>query len=142
MFRITPRGGPQTYQTYALSAPRATHTRPASCAEVECPAHLHGWAVTVAPGSADEGAIRGSGRHFLSPEIQPGGFVRYVFPAGQACFRSSAHRVPLDRPALYVVRGGDWRANTGVIRRHANGDDWVDDFRTHQDRITTVVNRG
>jgi hypothetical protein len=140
--RITPVGPVGAYKTYGLTMPRQTHTRAATCAEVECAAYGGGWAVTVAAGSDDEALVRRAGRHFLPPESQPGGFLRFVFPAGQPCFRSDTHRVPLDRPALYVVRGGDWRGNTGVIRHHVSGADWVDDFREHQDKIITAIGQG
>jgi hypothetical protein len=49
--------------------------------------------------------------------------------------------VPLERPELYVVRGGDWRGNPrGEVRRHSGPDSWVNDFAEHQDRIARVVN--
>lgn len=136
-------------KTYELRAPVSTHFRRATCAEMECQPHLHGWATTVLPGSDDEatllravdGQIDGMRRRFAK-HPEPGGFVRYIFPAGQACFAASRHVKTLDREPLYVVRGGDWRANTGLIRRHVHGDDWVDDFATNQDAVATRIERG
>lgn len=128
-------------KTYELRAPLTTHYRKATCAEVDCAAHQFGWATTVAAGSQDEALIRRAGRAF-TVEAQPDGFLRFVFPAGQPCFAASRHVVPLEREPLYLVRGGDWRANTGVIRQHVDGDDWVDDFATNQDRIAEQIEKG
>ncbi len=147
------RPGPATpvtgMQTYAVTSPRATHTRPGTCPEVGCLHHRRGWATTVLAGSQEErdllrgcrGDIDGYRRPFRRRVDDPGpGFVRYVFEAGTACFRIAQHRVPLERPPLYVVRGGDWRAHTGVIRKHTGPDAWVNDFGEHQDRIARAVN--
>lgn len=70
--------------------------------------------------------IKTSGRRFVRI-AQPNGGL-YVFEAGQSCF--GAHTVPLDRPALYVVRQGNQQP-----RLHVNGSDWVDDFSSHLDKI-------
>lgn len=141
-FRLDPAGPVQAYKTYRITAPLQTHWRKATCAEVDCPHHLNGWATTVFAGSDDEALIRRAGRHF-TVEPAEGGMLRFLFPAGQACFRSSTHRLPLERPALCVVRGGDWRRHLGVIRDHGERADlWVEDFAENQDRIRTAIERG
>lgn len=141
-YRIQPVAAPAAYRTYRLAAPLATHWRTASCAEVDCQHHLHGWATTVLAGSADEALVRQSGRRWTAERL-PGGMVRYVFPAGQRCFAASTHRLPLDRPARCLVRGGDWRANLGVVRDHGERTDlWVEDFATHQNKIIEAIERG
>ncbi len=147
LFRIDPVGPVQAYKTYQVAAPVRTHWRVATCAEVECEHYTHGWATTVLPGSSDEALVRGSGRHWRG-EVQGGpkpdehGMLRFVFPPGQPCFGAHRHRVPLGRDPFFVVRGGDWRANTGLIRRHTRGADWVDDFATHQDKLIAQQQRG
>jgi hypothetical protein len=128
-------------KTYELRAPVRSHFRKATCKEIDCGAYLHGWATTVAPGGEDEALIRRAGRAF-TVERTAEGWLRFMFSAGQPCFAASSHVVTLEREPLYLVRGGDWRANTGVIRRHVNGDDWVDDFATNQDRLATQIERG
>lgn len=134
--RWQPAGPVQAYKTYGLAMPVETHRRRASCAEVNCPHYLHGWATTVAAGSDDEALIRRAGRHFTIPERLEGGFVRFTFPPGQPCFRAASHTISLEREPFYGVRDGDWRGNpTGRRRRHANGADWTDDFMTHVDRV-------
>lgn len=143
MNRITPNLPAAAYQTYELAVPLPTHWRPATCAEIDCPAYLYGWATTVLPDSADEALIRRAGRHF-TVERTPDGFLRFVFPAGQPCFAASAHRVQVEREPLYLVRGGDFRGNPRRIptRVHADATDWVDDFGEHQLRIAESIERG
>jgi hypothetical protein len=145
--RVEPKLPPGAMQTYDVSAPLETHWRSATCAEVECKAFMQGWSSDVLDGSVDEarlakayesdfrrGAIRG--------EKLETGFIRYHFPAGTACFRQAWHKLPLERPALFMVRSGDWRGTDGVIRRFATGADWVDHFATHLDGISERVSRG
>jgi hypothetical protein len=135
----------QQMQTYAVATPRHTHTRPATCAEVLCDAHVKGWTSKVPTGSADEalllkaaaGEIDGYRRHYKL--VRVGQISVVIFPAGQTCLHVLRHRVSLERPAFFVVRGGDWRGSTGVIRRHFNGDQWVEDFAEHQDRLAHVL---
>lgn len=140
LFRVQPVGPPQAYKTFQAAAPLATHWRVATCVEVDCEHYVNGWATTVLPGSVEEGLIRTSGRHWLGqekggPRPDENGMLRFLFPPGQPCFDPMRHRVPLERDPLFIVRRGDWRANLGLIRRHKRGDDWVDDFATHQDKL-------
>lgn len=146
LFRADPALPVTAVKSYAIRSPISTHTRAATCAEVECSGHVNGWVTTVDErtelGAKQAYYIRhDSGRGF-SEERTEKGWTAFTFPPGQRCFRTGTHRVSLERPALYVVRGGDWRANTGLIRQHVGPDDWVDDFGTHQDRIKTQIERG
>lgn len=145
--RVTPRVPVQAMQSYEIAAPAGTHWRPAtSCAEVECGAHLHGWR-SVFDESTELGrqqadyVRRQSGRAYRE-ERDERGLTVFTFEAGQNCFALGKHQVRTGRPELYVVRGGDWRANTGVIRRHTRPEDWVEDFAEHQDRIATAIEQG
>lgn len=141
-FRIVPNMPPSAYKTYAISAPRSTHTRAATCAEVDCPNFERGWMTTVDVmtelGARQANYIRmQSGRSFTVTEI--GTLVTFTFPAGQKCFQE--HRVPLGRPEIYTVRRGDWRTSE-LTRRHANAADWVEDFAEHQDKLATRLQEG
>jgi hypothetical protein len=149
-FRLEPKLPVTAVKTYALAQPLASHWRRATCAEVACPHHLNGWATTVQEGSIEEatlgraadGRIDGARRRYTR-HPQGGGFVRYLFPPGQACFRAVTHRVPLEREPVYLVKGGDWRGNPrGEQRIHARGEHWVEDFATHQDALATRLGRG
>lgn len=132
----------QGMQTYEIVSPIQTHTRPASCAEVDCPNRANGWAtavdVSTELGGRQANYIRlHAGRAFTV--TQTGDVVRFEFPPGQECF--AEHRVPLGRPELFLKRGGDWRARTfdPITMRSV---DWVDDFATHQQSIADRQQRG
>lgn len=144
------RGLPsQAYKTYQIIAPVPTHWRPATCEEVECVAWRNGWKTIVPSDSAQAQYIRSgaSGRRFVEStgsrqlnEALVGllneALVEFMFEPGQRCFAAESHRVSLEREPLFVVRGGDARANpTGERRVHSRAEDWQEDFAEHQDRI-------
>lgn len=141
--RIPPNMPIGAYQTFQISAPLETHWRPATCAEVDCAQYLGGWRVRVEGlAEADVYAIANSGRRYVRHDVAEGE-TWLVFGPGQSCFAASEHRVPLGRPELFVVRDGDWRGNpTGQVRKHANAEDWVDQFATHQDRVARAIQEG
>lgn len=131
-------------QTYKVASPRSTHTRPATCEEVGCAAYLKGWVTTVPRGSDQERSLRQFvGRHAPDGLRRDGkeisdaaaGEVRFIFAPGSPCFRASTHRKSLQRPELFLVRGGDWRANTGLIRRHTRPEHWVEDMSETLDKV-------
>jgi hypothetical protein len=144
MFRIQPAMGAEAYKTYQLSAPPSSHRRPASCAEVECGAMQHGWQMGFDVTDPEKAAavkwIRmHSGRQFRTEQV--GSKVILTFLPGQACFEP--HTIPLEREPFYLVRGGDWRGNPRQTEvRSLSEENWVDDFATHQDRLSTVYNQG
>jgi len=142
-FRVTPLMSAYAYKTYSVAAPVATHRRVATCAEVSCRQHEHGWTTVVDErtelGQRQAHYIRTlSGRQYRE-ERNVGGGTTFAFPANQRCFRQ--HTVPLEREPLYIVRGGDWRGGIDPMQ-HDNAENWVDDFATHQDRIATAIQRG
>ena len=139
--RVQPQGPPQVYKTYEVTKPLSTHFRTGTCEEAGCLAHRHGWQTAV-----DEATELGqrqayyirrlSGRRFTERRTEVG-LTAFAFEAGQRCFRE--HKVSLERPELYVVRGGDWR-HLGRPHQHSGPDAWVNDFGAHQDRIARVIN--
>ena len=143
-FRIEPAGPAAAYKTYSVRSPVSTHFRPATCAEVECPAYAYGWKTAVDV-STDLGAQQAnyirmhSGRSFTV--AQDGNLVTFTFPFGQNCF--AEHRMRLDREAFYRVRNGDWRGNPlGGQTEHVNAEDWIDDFANHQIKLAERAERG
>jgi hypothetical protein len=140
--RVAPAMPANAYQTYQAVRPRSTHSRPASCGEVDCKAYLNGWK-TVVDVSTSIGRARASyvrlksGRHFTAS--QNGTLVTFTFPAGQKCF--AEHRVNVDRPTIYLRRGGDWRATT-IEPVILDERDWVDDFANHQATLADAIERG
>ncbi len=143
MFRLDPNLPVGSYKTYEIRVPAATHWRPATCAEVDCPAYLSGWRTRLPRGSELVEVLRRSGRRCHEVTGLDDAELEFLFEPGQECFAASTHRVRVDRPELYVVRGGDWRGNPrGDFRQHATADDWVDDFGTHQQQIADAIERG
>lgn len=143
--RIVPALPVTAMKTYSIKAPIQTHHRPATCAEADCPHHLNGWSstfdVSTDLGREQAGYVRAmSGRKFVEERVAET-MVRFTFEAGQQCFRSDEHTVPLEREPFYIVRGGDWRGNTGS-RRDLNADNWVDDFATHQEQLADRLSEG
>lgn len=140
---------PHEYQTYQIVAPPATHFRPATCAEIECPSYLHGWKTTIDP-STDLGAkqldyiTRRSGRAYVSEKLGTG-LIEFTFEAGQTCFQAGQHRTRIDKPEIFVVREGDRRLRTGGHRRFTGAhaaEDWRDHFANHQQGLRDVLERG
>jgi hypothetical protein len=52
-FRVAPLLPAWAMKTFQVASPRATHFRPASCAEAECDAYLHGWEPRIVARPAD-----------------------------------------------------------------------------------------
>lgn len=140
--RIPPLGPPQAYKTYEIDAPEQTHFRDATCTEVDCAMQASGWVTAVdeatALGQQQARYIRRvSDRAYM--EEHENGQTMFRFPAGEECF--SQHRIRLERPEYFIVRGGDFRGNPrGDVRVHDSADDWVEDFAEHQDRLSTALN--
>lgn len=143
MNRVQPAMPAGAYKTYQIAAPLSTHHRPATCAEVDCPDYLHGWRVrveTLTPELLHE--AKTCGRRFREVPVAPGE-TWLSYEAGQPCFRAGEHRKRLDRPELFIVRGGDFRGNPlGQSREHARPELWVEDFAEHQGRLADVQRRG
>ncbi len=143
-FRLAPPGPVAAYKSYEFSMPPVTHTRPATCGEVDCPTQASGW-VTVVDESTDLGQKQAHYIRRLSGRIHTEGprdvFTLFTFPPGETCF--DTHTIALDRDPVFVVRGGDWRGNPRRERMtHDRPDYWVEDFAEHQDRLATRISRG
>lgn len=143
MPRYQPSLPPQHMQTFQILAPADTHFRKATCIEVDCPRYLEGWHLRV-EGLPPEllHDAKNSGRKWTQLDVAPGE-TWLVFEAGQPCFRAAEHRLRLDKPELFVVRGGDHRGNPrDEVRQHVRADDWVDDFATNQQKLVDLQQKG
>ncbi len=141
-FRVEPALPVHLMKTYAISAPRTTHWRPATCEEAACPHYLLGWVTIVAADSPQADYIRaGSGRGFTEQRT-PDGLAEFTFEPGQACFGASQHRVPNGRPERFIERGGDWRGNPQRQHRELRADDWVDSFANNMISVKEMQERG
>lgn len=137
--RVQPAGPVEAYRTYQIAVPR-THLRPATCEEYGCLSFRHGFSVTVLDGDERRHfLIKTSGRPYRAEPQR--GQTLYVFAAGTRCFREPSHTVQV-APEIYLVRGGDWRRNLGLVRRHVDPDHWVEDFAEHTDKIATEARKG
>lgn len=140
LFRIQPAMAPGAYKTYAYSRGRDIR-RKAACQDVGCEAYAHGWETAV-----DEATEMGRQQaHYI--RTQSGRtFREYRSEAGLTVFRFETHqRCFADHQTVaeaFYVRGGDWRLNQGLLRRHANGTDWAEDFGEHQQRLADEIERG
>lgn len=133
---VIPHAGVEMYKTYQIAQPVDTHFRQASCAEVECANYQNGWITKVPIDSDFERLVRSSGRRWAAVR-QEGGEMVFTFAPGTPCFQESQHRVSLERPALFIVKDGDFRGNpTGFQRQHTKPEFWVEDFAEHQERVS------
>jgi hypothetical protein len=147
--RYPPRALPaEMFKTFGIRRPLKTHWRPATCAEVDCAAHARGFTIRcdlrTVLGLDQARYIRDkAGRHFTHVFSEEGKVITFTFPAGQKCFQD--HRLPLERPALFIVRNGDHRGpgkRRPEKRVFDRPDQWVDTFAEHQDRLATAAQRG
>lgn len=143
MNRIQPAMPAAAYKTYQIAAPLGTHFRPATCAEVDCPDYLHGWRVRVENLTPELlHTARNCGRRYREVQVAQGE-TWLSFEAGQSCFRAGEHRKRLERPELFIVRGGDHRGNPlGQSREHTRPEDWVEDFAEHQQGLADTQQKG
>lgn len=147
---IQPNLPASAMKTYSIRQPLSTHFRAVGCKEAGCLNYLFGWRIHIEPiakrpnGELVLRDIKQSGRRFRVVDEGPGQ-TYWVFEAGQLCFDGQAgrHKVPVGKPALFVVRGGDWRGNPrGEQRVHHNMADWVDDMSEHRDKLMTRLAQG
>lgn len=135
---------PTAVRSFTIKAPVSTHFRPATCAEIECPAWAHGWVTYIDEGDGQGRQqaqyIRARSERAFTERREPDGRTAFVFKPGQRCFRSGDHRVPLEREPLFVARVGDWRGTIGDPYQHKGrdpGGDWVNQYMEHIDRLVT-----
>lgn len=143
MSRIEPKIPPSAMKTYQILAPRQTHWKTVTCEEANCEAYQNGWKTILDEqmnqGQAGAYYIRKEGGRKYSEEKDTVGRTIFTFPPGQKCFRE--HRERIDRPELFIVRDGDHR-HYGPPRKHANADDWLEDFGNHQLNLQEQSRKG
>ena len=145
-FRLPSKLPESAMQTFAIKAPRETHTRAATCEEAECQAYANGWRMRIDLGT-DLGQKQAryikydSGRSFKKIGFKDG-LVELEFAPSQRCF--AEHRIRIARPEIFLVKGGDHRGNPlkTPTRRHKRPESWVDEFATNQDKLADQIKRG
>lgn len=146
--RLPPTMPVGAYKTYQIVSPVATHWRKATCAEVDCDHYVNGFRTRVDErlelGQKQAHYIRKeSGRRFTE-DRDDAGLTVFTFEPGQRCFASDSHKLPLERPELYLTRPGDWRGNPTGERpyQHTKPEFWVEDFSINQDNLKSRMDRG
>jgi len=140
------RLGAESYQTFQIVAPRDTHSKPATCEEVECPNYARGWKTKVdlatEMGRRQASYIKHSSGRKYRIEDQRDGLVTLVFEANQPCFQE--HRVRIARPEIFRVKGGDGRGNPLRVptRTHKRPEFWVEEFAENQERLKNAIEKG
>lgn len=144
--RINSRMPANAMQTFQVTAPISTHTRVATCEEVECAQYARGWKMRIdlntELGQKQAWYIKNhAGRSYKKVGAQDG-LVDLEFAPNQPCF--AEHRVRIDRPEIYRVKGGDYRGNPlrTPTRVHKKPEFWVEEFAINQDRLKTQMERG
>jgi hypothetical protein len=147
LFRAPLRSDPQTgrplesaaYTTFAMHAPVRTHFIELPCKVAQCRRYVHGWVTTLDPGREEhlpliQHIVSGrSGRRWSRGENTPEGYMTFVFPPGQACFRNSHHQRDESKQELYVVRRGDFRMPYAQRESRVMGfDNWIETFDKNQ----------
>ena len=134
------------YQTFQITVPKETHTRKGTCEEAECRAYLNGWRMKLdlqtELGQKQAYYIKHHSGRAYKIVSQGDGLVELEFAASQPCF--SEHRVRIDRPEVYRVKGGDHRGNPlGTPTRTITRPElWVEEFAENQDRIKNAIEKG
>lgn len=132
----------EAMKTYRILSPKDTQLI-APCEKVGCGKWRHGWDTLLdetvpAMAEAANWIRHQSGRTFREGRTQSGWTV-FRFEPYQRCFDD--HKT---RPQIFAVTGGDILANPLQLppRRHANPDDWVEDFALHQQAVADRHNKG
>lgn len=120
-------------KVYSIAKPTSTHTRPATCAEVDCVAYTVGFKI-LADETDPTGKLRAeyirsgdTGRAFT--ETREGTVAVFWFPPGERCFTKTPHRIDLDRPEFYTV------SELGHRFKHSGPEPWVNDCGEHLDTL-------
>lgn len=144
IFRCDPQLPVTAMKTFEVRTPSATHFERVSCEEVDCRDFRDGWVVgfDVEKFSAAQELGRictRLGKKFTVRRLD--NKIIFTFASGQACL--NPHRERIDRPPIYIVRGGDWRGNPrGEHRTHRNAADFTEDWQESQAQVFDRAQRG
>ena len=134
--RVTPALPAGLMQTHQVAMPIQTHWRRASCEEVGCLAHRHGWSLArTGLDDEDMALLEQSGRRWREEQGDDGPLL--IFEAGQPCLSASEHRIQVSRPPLFIARDGDFRGNPRQTEPvvFSGEDSFADHLHTHLDRF-------
>lgn len=144
--RLQPALPSRAMQTFQVTAPISTHTRKATCEEVECEQYARGWRMKIDLntdlGQRQAYYIKNHAGRSYKKIGAADGLVELEFAPNQPCFQE--HRVRNSLPEKYLVKGGDFRGNPlkSPTRVHKKPEFWVEEFAENQDRLKTRIERG
>lgn len=129
----------EAFTTFTMHAPLATHFIELPCKVAQCKRYVHGWTTVLDPKREEhllfiQHIVSGrSGRRWSHGETTPEGYLSFVFPPGQSCFRNSHHQRDESKDELYVVRKGDFRTPYGKRDPKVMSPDlWLETFAKNQ----------
>ena len=132
-----PRSAVQTYQVHQLPD-RSVRS---ACEDVGCKFWRLGWEMRVDErtplGAARASYIRWESGRTFKERADVDGVTVFAFESGQRCFAEH-----FTHPELYLVRGGDAERLGGLIRRHTNPGDLVEDMNEHFETVRADRARG
>lgn len=149
MGRPTPRNPVTQVDTYSISSPRATHWKPATCAQVECDQYKFGFESLVDESTErgqrqahyirhDTGRSHREHRNWSGPSM-----TLFVFPPGTPGF-GHEHKVPNGRPEIFRRRRGDFRGcpDPSATVQFSSAQSFVDDSGERFEKIRDLLARG
>lgn len=139
---------PTAFTSFGMAAPVRTHFIELPCKVAQCKGYVHGWESVLDPFRSEhlpfikyivDGA---GGRRWSRGEVTPEGYLTFVFPPGQSCFRNSHHTRNHEVAELYVVRAGDFRTSHGQRNlRPMSFDNWVEAFDKNQNALVKGIEK-
>lgn len=129
----------EAYTSFGMRAPLRTHFIELPCKIAQCHGYVHGWTSVLDPMREDhligiKHIVSGrSGRRWSRGETTPEGYLTFVFPPGQSCWKNSHHTRDDSKRELYVVRRGDYRMPYARREPAAMSfDNWIEAFDKNQ----------
>lgn len=130
------------YTSFGMRAPLRTHFIELPCSVAQCRGYVHGWTTILDPKRAEhlpfiQHIVSGRcERRWSHGETTPEGYMTFVFPPGQPCFKNSHHQRDEDKREFYVMRRGDFRMPHAQRDPHAMSfDNWIEAFDKNQNAL-------
>jgi len=143
--RMPVNGPASLYTTFGIRAPKSSHWAPATCEEVNCPYQARGFKVSVDEakviGQQNAVALRKDTQRSPKESRDEFGMTIFEYPPGTRCM--GEHTKRLDKPELFIVKGGDHRGNPKgtATRTHTKPEFWVEEFAEVQDKIISAIEK-
>lgn len=137
--RVPVTASPDFYTTFSIQTTDKEHWRKATCEEVNCPYYIKGYKVETDEskpvGQKNAHLLRTDRSRKYTETRNEYGMTVFTYPVGTACM--NLHKVRIEKPEIFVVKGGDHRGNPKGIptRVHTKAEFWAEEFSETQDKI-------